>query len=144
MNASADPAPEAFISLFVAIHDRRDDSLTYANAGHEPCWIRRGTQLERLSPTGPIVGVSGLGAPPFTAAQTTLAKGALLVLATDGLTEARDRSGRFVEEDQVRRWIVERDADVPQRFVDELLAAVTRFRRGRAGDDLALLAITPR
>ncbi|HTJ28562.1 MAG TPA: SpoIIE family protein phosphatase [Candidatus Limnocylindria bacterium] len=140
---SADAAPEAFTSLFVGIHDRRDGSLTYANAGHEACWIRRGSQLERLAPTGAVVGVSGLGAPPIDAARTTLGKGDLLVLATDGLTEARDRTGRFVAEDEVRRWIIEGDTDYPQRFVDGLMAAVTRFRRGRAGDDLALLAVTP-
>jgi serine phosphatase RsbU (regulator of sigma subunit) len=140
---SADAAPEAFISLFVGIHDRRDDSLTYANAGHDACWIRRGNRLERLAPTGAVVGVSGLGAPPPYAARTTLEKGALLVLATDGLTEARARDGTFVTEDEVQRWILEGDADYAQRFVDGLMATVTRFQRGRPGDDLALLAVTP-
>jgi sigma-B regulation protein RsbU (phosphoserine phosphatase) len=140
---SADAAPEAFISLFVGIHDRRDGSLAYANAGHEACWIRHGSQLELLAPTGAVVGVTGLGAPPFGAARTTLEKGSVLVLATDGLTEARDRAGNFITEDQVRSWILEGDQDNPQRLVDSLLTDVTRFRRGRAGDDLALLAVTP-
>jgi serine phosphatase RsbU (regulator of sigma subunit) len=140
---SADAAPEAFISLFVGIHDRRDGSLAYANAGHDACWIRHGSRLELLAPTGAVVGVTGLGAPPFGAARTTLEKGSVLLLATDGLTEARDRAGNFITEDQVRRWILEGDQDNPQRLVDSLLTAVTRFRRGRAGDDLALLAVTP-
>lgn len=141
---AGNPSPEGFVSLFVGIHDRRDDSLWYANAGHEACWIRRGSRLERLAPTGPIVGVSDLGAAPFDAARTQLAKGDLLVLATDGLTEARERGGTFVPEERVRSWILAGDASAPDRFVEALMTAVTRYERGRAGDDLALLALTPR
>jgi serine phosphatase RsbU (regulator of sigma subunit) len=141
---AGNPSPEAFISLFIGIHDRRDDSLWYANAGHEACWIRSGSRLDRLPPSGPIVGVSDLGAPPFGAARTQLAKGDLLLLATDGLTEARDRGGVLVSEERVRSWILAGDATAPQRVVDALLSAVTRYERGRAGDDLAVLALTPR
>ena len=141
---AGNPSPEAFVSLFIGIDDRRDGSLWYANAGHGACWIRRGSRLEHLPPNGPIVGVSDLGAPPFRAVRTALAKGDLLVLATDGLTEARERGGAMVTEERVRSWILRGDAGAPQRFVDDLMSEVTRYERGRAGDDLAVLALTPR
>ena len=136
-------APESFVTLFVGVHDRRDGSLTYANAGHEACWIRRGAQLEPLPPTGPLVGLAGLGEMTYAAAWVPLAPGDLLVLATDGLTEARDPAGGFVPAERLREWIVGTDAPSPQRFVDGLLAALTRYARGRTGDDLALLAVSP-
>ncbi len=137
----ADGPPESFVTLFVAIHDRRDDSLVYVNAGHEACWVRRGARLEPLAPTGPLIGLAGLGAPAFAARRTVLGPGDLLVLATDGLTEARDPAGGLVPAQRVRDWILAADASSPQRLVDGLLAALTRYCRGRIGDDLALLAV---
>jgi phosphoserine phosphatase RsbU/P len=136
----ANSAPESFISLFVGIHDRRDDSLTYTNAGHEACWVRHGRDVTMLAPTGPIIG---LGELPFTRDRRTLVPGELLFLATDGLTEARQPDGTFVTSEQLRTWVVEADASDPQRFVDTMLGFVTRWSRGRIVDDLALLAVMP-
>lgn len=139
--AAADPAPEAFVTLFAAIHDRRDGSLLYANAGHEACWIRRGTStLEQLPPTGPVIGLGGMR---FTERSAQLGRGDMLVLATDGLTEARDPEGGFVAAERVLEWITQADASTPQRLVDGILAAVRRYVRGRISDDLAVLAVTP-
>lgn len=137
---AADGPPESFVSLFLGIHDRRDRTVRYANAGHGACWIRRDRDLEELPPTGPIVGIGG---EPFGAATAKLARGELLILATDGLTEARDRSGGFVDAERVHRWLIESDAATPQRFVDAVVAAVTRYVHGRISDDLAILAVTP-
>ena len=140
---AADGPLESFVTLFVGIHDRRDGSLAYANAGHEACWIRRGGRLEALAPTGPLIGLAGLGAMTYANRRAPLAPGDLLVLATDGLTEARDRGGAFVAPERVHAWIAGGDASSPQRFVDELLATIARYARGRTGDDLALLAVAP-
>lgn len=138
--AAADPAPETFVTLFAGVHDRRDASLVYANMGHEACWIRRGDALEQLAPTGPIVGLGGM---QFAQARTTLRPGDTLLLATDGLTEARDPDGGFVPAERVRTWIAQADASTPQRLVDGIIGAVTRYVRGRISDDLAVLAVTP-
>jgi hypothetical protein len=138
---AAAAAPEAFVSLFLGIHDRRDGTIAYANAGHEACWVRRDHTLEELAPTGPVIGIGALS---FASATTRLGSGELLVLATDGLTEARDRDGGFVPAARVRTWIAEVDAATPQRFVDGVVAAVTRYVRGRISDDLALLAVEPK
>jgi CHASE3 domain sensor protein len=134
----ANPAPESFVTLFTGIHDRRDGSLAYANAGHEGAWVRRGTTVEMLPPTGPIVG---LGDFPFAAARAPLGPGDSLVLATDGLTEARTPRGEMLGADRVTAWLAAAGASSPQRMVDELLAFMTRYTRGRIDDDLAILAV---
>ena len=136
----ANGAPESFVSLFAGVHDRRTGVLEYVNAGHEACWTRRGTAVTRLPPTGPVVGVGGL---PFAAARTALAPGDTLVLATDGLTEARDPQGRFASAEGVAKWIAQAPAGTPQQLVDTLLAVVQRYTRGRITDDLAILAVEP-
>ena len=136
----ASATPEAFVTLFAGIHDRSSATLAYVNAGHEACWVRRGKRVEQLPPTGPIVGLGGL---PFASAQTPLGTGDLLVLATDGLTEARDARGTMVPIEQVTAWIGGAPDRTPQALVDALLASVTRFARRRITDDLAVLAVAP-
>ncbi|HEY4440829.1 MAG TPA: PP2C family protein-serine/threonine phosphatase, partial [Candidatus Elarobacter sp.] len=136
----AGPAPESFITLFVGIHDRRSATLRYANAGHEASWIRRPTGLVQLAPTGTLIGI---GPSQFGAETQPFAPGDVLVLATDGLTEARDPRGGFIDAAQVREWLLEADADDPQRFVDALLARVAAYTHSAITDDLAVLAVTP-
>jgi CHASE3 domain sensor protein len=136
----ANPAPESFVTLFAGVHDRRTSALDYVNAGHEACWVRRGAAVTLLPPTGPVIGVGEL---PFAAARTTLAEHDVLVLATDGLTEARDPQGRFVPIERVTEWIAQAPVRTPQQLVDALLAVVQRYTRGRITDDLAILAVEP-
>ena len=136
----AKPPLESFVTVFVGLHNRRDATLTYANAGHEACWVRRGPHVELLAPTGPIIGIGGL---PFADAITALAEGDMLVLATDGLTEARDSHGNFLPIERATAWLAAIDARTPQDLVDRLLALVTRYTRGRISDDLAILAVEP-
>jgi CHASE3 domain sensor protein len=136
----ANPPPESFVTLFAGVHDRRDGTVTYVNAGHEACWVRRGAAVAVLPPTGPIIGLGGI---PFTAASTRLAAGELLVLGTDGLTEARDPRGALAGIVRVTEWIAQARGRTPQDLVDDLVAAVTRYSRGRITDDLAVLAVEP-
>ncbi|MDB5070717.1 MAG: guanylate cyclase [Candidatus Eremiobacteraeota bacterium] len=136
----ANPPPESFVTLFAGVHDRRDGSVEYVNAGHEACWVRRGTAVVVLPPTGPIVGLGGI---PFAAARTPLAAGELLVLATDGLTEGRDARGGIVGIVRATEWVAKARARTPQDLADNLVAAVTRYTRGRITDDLAILVVEP-
>jgi CHASE3 domain sensor protein len=139
--AQAKPPPEAFVSLFVGIHERGAAQVAYVNAGHEGCWVRRAPGVvEMLAPTGPIVGVGGL---PFAGATTQLRIGDTLVLATDGLTEARDARGVPIPIATIESWIEQDGADSPQRLADVLAARVARYVRGRVDDDLAILAVRP-
>ncbi|MEO7040326.1 MAG: SpoIIE family protein phosphatase [Candidatus Elarobacter sp.] len=139
----ANGAPEAFVTMFVGVHDRRTGSLAYANAGHEACWVRRGDGVTILPPTGPIVGLGIFEGLHFGLGSTPLAVGDTLVLATDGLTEARDPQRRVVPIEDVTAWIAGADARTPQALVDALLTGVKRYTRGRITDDLAILAVRP-
>jgi CHASE3 domain sensor protein len=137
---AANPPAESFVTLCAGIHDRRAGVFAYASAGHEACWVRRGDTVTLLAPTGPVIGLGGI---PFGVAQTPLATGDLLVLATDGLTEARDPDGTMIPVERVTGWIRDLDVGTPQGLADALVALVARYSHGRITDDLAILAVRP-
>jgi serine phosphatase RsbU (regulator of sigma subunit)/CHASE3 domain sensor protein len=134
--SAADPA--SFITAFVGILDDRDWTLRYASAGHAPAFVRRATGVEQLPVTGPVIGL--LPDAAFSSSVVALDAGDTLVLATDGLTEARDSAGVPIEESGVMRWIASGDPDA-QRLADELTDKVGRFAGGRINDDLAVLVL---
>lgn len=79
--------PERYVTAFVAVLDPVFGTLTWASAGHPPALLRRGDgELAALRGGEPPLGLRGrVHEVPET---ITLAPGDLLVLYTDGLTEA--------------------------------------------------------
>lgn len=64
----------------------RRRTLTYVNAGHPPVLVRRGDVVQQLGSTGAPLGLMpGL---PIRSATTALSCGDLLLLYTDGVSEA--------------------------------------------------------
>jgi sigma-B regulation protein RsbU (phosphoserine phosphatase) len=82
-------APEKYATAFVAQIDPAIHRLQWANAGHNQALLVRGDgEIERLAASGPPLGL--LPAPSYRAAFAELAPGDLLVVYTDGITEAVD------------------------------------------------------
>ncbi len=92
--------PYLFVSMFVAVLDTQTLQLRYASAGHDSAFVRRANAVQQLSVTGPVLGVME---EPFETKTLYLEDGDTLVLATDGLTEARNRAGRTVA-GRAARW----------------------------------------
>lgn len=130
--------PSSFVSAFVGIFDDRDWTLRYASAGHSPAYVRRSDWVEQLPVTGPLVGIDDAAA--FSSVTVSISPGDTIVLATDGLTEARDSAGVLVDDDGVIRWIRDGERE-PEHLASELISKVTRFAGGSINDDLALLVI---
>jgi serine phosphatase RsbU (regulator of sigma subunit) len=79
--------PACFASAFAAIFEPRTGVLSYASAGHPPQFLRRrDATVEELSPTAPMLGVRS---PVLSYSRAVVVPhGSLLVMYTDGLTEA--------------------------------------------------------
>jgi serine phosphatase RsbU (regulator of sigma subunit) len=83
-------APEHTASVIAGYFDPASRSLTWAQAGHPPPILVRGTGARPLSPPPGIL--LGASREQYTAATLSLAAGDLLLLYSDGLIERRDRS----------------------------------------------------
>jgi sigma-B regulation protein RsbU (phosphoserine phosphatase) len=109
-----------FLSAFVAQFDLLTGQVVFANAGHNPpYWIRNAPHaVETLAAPGILIGAMDVDL--FADRECTVAPGDFLVFFTDGITEARDVAGAFLDEAPLeavlasRRWTA----------ADELLAAI--------------------
>ncbi len=131
--------PGIFVVLFLGRFDSRTHMLRYVGAGHSTAFVRRGTVVEQLPPTGPIVGLEPDST--FGVGTVDLPVGATVLLATDGLTEARDADGTFFGDDGVAAMLAAAPLDA-QGICDLLLGEAERRYNGSITDDLAILAMT--
>src|SRR5580704_15367898 len=83
-------APEHTASVVAGYFDPGSRTLTWAQAGHPPPVLVRGSWARPLDPPSGIL--LGAGQEEYAAAVLALAPGDLLLLYSDGLIERRDRS----------------------------------------------------
>jgi sigma-B regulation protein RsbU (phosphoserine phosphatase) len=80
-------SPEKFVTFIAALYDPETGGVVYANAGHNPGILLRAAGGHELLPAqGPPLGL--FPGQAYGSAALTLLPGDLLVLYTDGITEA--------------------------------------------------------
>ncbi len=81
--------PEKYATAFVGQLDPATHELCWTNAGHNPAiLVRREGEIETLGTTGPPLGL--LPAATYEMKSVVMAPGDVLLVYTDGLTEASD------------------------------------------------------
>ncbi len=131
-----------FITLFYGVYTPSSGALTYVNAGQNPPLLRRGDgTIERLGCTGVALGMFDGSA--FDAVETYVAPGEILLLYSDGITEAEDPAGQPFEESGLERFLATRGDDPPAVLAPALLRAIeVHARDSRFADDLTVLILT--
>ena len=130
-----------FITLFYAVYDPPSGTLTYVNAGQNPPLVRRsGGGYERLRATGVALGMFEHS--QFGAVDCRIEPGEMLVLYSDGITEAEDPAGQPFEETGLEQVLEAHAALGPAALGSRVLSAVeAHARRSRFGDDLTILIL---
>ncbi len=129
--------PSVFVVLFLGTFDARSQIMRYASAGHGTAYVRRGGVIEPLPPTGSIIGLDR--DQPYGTETVTLGVGDVVLLATDGLGEARNGEGEMLGEDRVAALLRDAPSD-PQALCDLLVASADAYSGG-VQDDLAIVAL---
>jgi len=155
VNAAAEMAPEfrGFATVFAATVEPGTGEIAYANAGHEPPLVATpagnevsaaDVPVQELPTTGPPVGVVGADEVTYERGRATLPPGGMLLVYTDGLSEARQGAGFFgvVRLRKLLSWCA---LLPPMALLRKLFAAVFSFvAPGRLRDDAAALALRRR
>jgi len=133
-----------FMSLFLAVLDPQDRTLTYASAGHNPpLLLHADGRLEELDATGPALGI--VAHTPYTLSEPhPLATGDALVLYTDGIFEQMDEARQLYGEERFRESLARRGAGAAsaQAIVDGLLEDLDAFRGAKPqSDDVTALVV---
>lgn len=145
---------DMFVTLFFGVLDPASGCLIYANAGHNPPYhfgagagariAARGSAAHRsLDRTGPPLGI--LEEAEWEQAATVLSPGDVLVLYTDGVTEAEDEQGAFFGSDRLLE-VVQANLDAPAASAQGILDAVIGGMRAFVGkapryDDTTLVVL---
>jgi sigma-B regulation protein RsbU (phosphoserine phosphatase) len=112
---------EMFISAFYGVIDRSRREILYANTGHPHAFVvgSDGT-CDRLTAKDPPLGMAS--SQPVTTRRAWDPDNDLLVLFTDGLSDARNRGGQRLGEEPlleaIRRHRQEQPAEILTRLID--------------------------
>jgi signal transduction histidine kinase len=129
-------------SAFIGRVDLSTGSLTYLNAGHPPAIQVRAGEVTTLGPTGPIFGLPGRVA---AVAQAVLDPGDLLVVYTDGLSEARDpATGSLLGDDGIRALVRASSRESAALVARVCVDRAREQSQGRLDDDALALALRRR
>ncbi len=132
---------ETFATLFVGIVDLGAGRITYCSAGHPPAFlIRSGTgAIEALDVQSGVVGA--FHEMRYRNGRAGIRPGDMLLLYTDGTTEARATDGSFFGEDGLRDTVMREAPKGFDGFLGRLLDALDRFTSRHLEDDVAMVAL---
>ena len=130
-----------FITLFYGVYSPLSGALTYVNAGQNPPFVRRADgSYDALESTGVALGM--FDGSRFDASTTVIGPGEMLVMYSDGITEAEDPEGQPLEEAGLQRVIDAHVGDPPSEIGRHVLRAVERHTNStRFQDDLTILIL---
>lgn len=138
-----------FATAVVLGYYREEGLMAFTNAGHPPpLWYRSATGrwewLEEAEPTlGQLHGLP-VGLIPGTSYRQTLVAiepGDMLVLYTDGVTEARGRDGEMLGQSGLRDWVSSLEVVQPQALGEALVAKLQNYRAGEPDDDETVIVL---
>jgi len=115
-----------------------DGRLSYCNAGQEPPLVVRADSIEWLEEGGPVLGLLSIAT--YAYATVPLHPGDLVVVCSDGVTEARNLANDEFGRDRLVETLKGRHGNKPDAVLEHLLAVVKKFSQGAAqADDITAL-----
>jgi phosphoserine phosphatase RsbU/P len=130
---------DRFISLFLCVVDPQNGDLVYCNAGHNPPLLaRRGGEVKRLEEGGPVLGV--LPRLDYKKQYCHLEFGDVIVLYSDGVTEAISPSAQMFGEEKLVRILQEKRHEPADLILKAVNQAVQDWiGEAPATDDITLM-----
>jgi serine phosphatase RsbU (regulator of sigma subunit) len=138
-STSSNMPSNRFITLFFGVLNTRDGELVYSNAGHIPPMLaRQDGSVERLSGGGVILGV--IPSATYEEYRARLAPGDVLLLYTDGVSEAANPRGEEFEEDRLAAVLRESRDRSAQTTIEAIMRSVNDWSAGAPmADDLTVV-----
>ena len=132
-----------FVTVFCAVLNFRTGALLYSNAGHNPPLIvrRNGRATVLPIPKGLVLGTCEDAR--YTTTSLQLQADDLLVLYTDGVTEAMNMSQELYALERLRQTVTDLGNHNPKAVVDAVFHSVNTYAAGAPqSDDITVLTLS--
>ena len=128
----------AFATLFFGDYDDSSGYLRYVNCGHLcALLLRRDGSFDRLESTSTVLGIFRTW--ECAVGESSLRRGDLLALYTDGVTESMDHSAEEFGEDRLVESLRRHRELCPQSLLTSVVADVRAFSPHEQHDDITLI-----
>ena len=132
-------APDQFVTLLYVVLSARDREIRYVNAGHPRALLIRSGGVQLLPATGPPLGV--FADARYDQETATAESGDILVLYSDGVTEAQTAQDDYFDEAGIRDVVDGHRDCSPSTIARAICEAAERFEASNpdGGDDKAVI-----
>jgi sigma-B regulation protein RsbU (phosphoserine phosphatase) len=133
-----------YATLFLALYDERTRVLRYTNAGHNAAvLVREDGSVRRLSHGGTIVGA--FEGASYGESFEGLGPGSVLLVFSDGISEAQNAEGAEFGEDRIASFVVDNRHRSAEEIRRLLFVEVDSWSIGvERGDDQTLVIVKER
>jgi sigma-B regulation protein RsbU (phosphoserine phosphatase) len=131
-----------FVTLFYAVLEKNERSLTYVNAGHNPPVLLNGTtgEIRMLKSKG--IALGAMEGTEFEEVSVSLESGTTIVFYTDGVTEANNNAGELFGEERLYDVIRKNSNLTAQGMIDAIRSAVESYcEDAQQADDITLMVL---
>jgi phosphoserine phosphatase RsbU/P len=139
---SRDSQTGMFVTVFYGVLDNEKHTLAYVNAGHNPPLVfREGSdEPEELSATG--IAMGALEDAPYEQGEVTVNSGDILILYTDGVTEAVNDQNEMFEIPRLISTVLENRDRSSKEMIQAIISAVNTFSQKQPQyDDITLMIV---
>lgn len=137
-----DSPVDKFITSIYCNLDYESHELSYVNSGHNPPYIVRANdnRIEELDQGGVMLGI--MEEIDLPKASLSIDKGDILMLFSDGVTEATNPSGELFSEERFEQWLLDHNQLSAEEMKDALLKTLRDYADGSPqSDDITFIIL---
>lgn len=134
-------AANKFATLFYAILDSSNNEVVYCNAGHnDPLLITDENKISKLSTGGIVVGIQP--SMPFDEATIPLNVNDMLVVFSDGITEAMNSDEEEFGDERLQSLLIQHKKESAEKLIQIIIKEVKHFAGNQPQmDDMTVVVI---
>jgi sigma-B regulation protein RsbU (phosphoserine phosphatase) len=138
---SSNTSDGRFITFFWGILNDVTKTFNYVNAGHNPPLLIRGGEITKLEIGGMILGVMKT-IMPYKSELIQLQKDDVLVMFTDGISEAMNNKSEEFSDEALEKLSLEMASAPAEAILKRIQSEVQRFTDGaNQSDDITLVVV---
>jgi sigma-B regulation protein RsbU (phosphoserine phosphatase) len=123
-----------FATVFLALYDDRTRALRYTNAGHNaPLLVRASGAIEKLDVGGTVLGAFDWAR--YEEASATLDAGDLLLVFSDGITEAQNHTGEEYGDERLAEFAIANRNSTPEELCRAIFLEIGMWSGGQERND---------